>query len=123
MGTRVSIFTKFLIFLIICVFITGSVLANNQQSAEETGSETKIQASNADLEKALFDYTPVPEWLESVLNRLPVEESPLISAKIESEDFNQEIEQSFTSPTKNTPKQTQNSIAELENIPLLYTSP
>ncbi len=123
MGARFSIFVKFPIVATICIFLTVSALANDRQSTEELGAEARIQASNEDLEKALFDYIPVPEWLEAVLNRLPVEQPPELSAKLEKEDFGQEIEQSFTSPTKSAAEDSDSRKTALETIPPLYSSP
>ncbi len=123
MGMRVSSFIKFPIFAIICVFLTASAFADNHQSTEEPGNETKIQSSKDDLEKALSDYTPIPDWLELVLNRIPAEQPLEISAKLEDEDVGEEIEQSVTSPTIITTKTLDSGISRLENIPPLYSSP
>ncbi|MDA8406797.1 MAG: phosphodiester glycosidase family protein [Deltaproteobacteria bacterium] len=103
--------------------VSTPVPADDLQSAPDVKGEVKTIQNDKDLEKALYDYKPIPDWLEAVLNRLPSETGIGLNARVEDESLNKEIEQSFTSPKKQVPSTLVGSIGSLQNIPPLYSSP
>ncbi|MGC8604042.1 MAG: hypothetical protein ACP5VS_10170 [Desulfomonilaceae bacterium] len=98
-------------------------MANDLKTSSGSAVEAEDQKNNKDLDKALFDYRPIPEWLTAVLNWLPNETQGSLSVKLDDESLNKEIEQSFTSPKKQQFSGTGSGIKSLKNIPPLYTSP
>ena len=126
MGKLLLISTKPTFLLILClfvIFISMSVQAEDLKSEPDIRGDVQTQQSDKDLEKALFDYKPIPDWLEAVLNRFPSETGKDLNARLEDEDLNKEIEQSFTSPRKQEPPAAASGTVSLKNIPPLYTSP
>ncbi len=126
MGKRLLISIKPTFLLILCLFfmsVSTPVPADDLQSAPDVKGEVKTIQNDKDLEKALYDYKPIPDWLEAVLNRLPSETGIGLNARVEDESLNKEIEQSFTSPKKQVPSTLVGSIGSLQNIPPLYSSP
>lgn len=123
MGKWLLIFIKSTFLLLLCMFLATSILANDLKTSSGSAVEAEDQKNNKDLDKALFDYRPIPEWLTAVLNWLPNETQGSLSVKLDDESLNKEIEQSFTSPKKQQFSGTGSGIKSLKNIPPLYTSP
>jgi hypothetical protein len=125
-GKLLLISTKPTFLLILClfvIFVSTSVPAEDLKSAPDIRDDVKTQQSDKDLEKALYDYKPIPDWLEAVLNQLPTETGKGLNARVEDESLNKEIEQGFTSPKKQECKAVGGGIGPLSNIPPLYSSP
>ncbi len=126
MGKLLLISRKPTFLLMLClffIFISMSVQAEDLKSEPDIRGDVQTQQSDKDLEKALFDYKPIPDWLEAVLNWFPSETGKDLNARLEDEDLNKEIEQSFTSPRKQDPPAAVTGTVSLKNIPPLYTSP
>ncbi len=123
MGKPFSIYIKPTFLLILCIFLSTSVLANDLGSSAEGGASVELQRDDKGLEKELVDYTPIPDWLDIVLNRFPENTEKGLSAGLHDEDLNKEIEQSFTSPKKQELHLASAGVEPLKNIPPLYTSP
>ncbi len=126
MGKLLLISTKPTFLLILClfiIFVSTSAPAEDLKSATVIRDDVKTRQSNKDLEKALYDYKPIPDWLEAVLNQLPSETGKGLNARVEDEGLNKEIEQGFTSPKKQESKAVGGGIGPLSNIPPLYSSP
>lgn len=124
-GMRVRFFPKLSLIVAVLILTVASVFAYDHQVSVEPTIEPRIEASANDIEKALADYTPIPDWLEALLNR-PPSEAPLdIAANLEPEDLKkeEEIEQGVTSPEKIPPEGSIHGVSKLENIPPLYSSP
>ena len=123
MGKPFSIYIKPTFLLILCIFLSTSVLANDLDSSAEGAASVELQKDDKGVENALFDYTPIPDWLDAVLNRFPENTEKGLSAGLHDEDLNKEIEQSFTSPKKQELHLASAGVEPLKNIPPLYTSP
>jgi hypothetical protein len=115
--------TFLLILCLFVIFVSTSAPAEDLKSAPDIRDDVKTQQSDKDLEKALYDYKPIPDWLEAVLNQLPSETGKGLNARVEDEGLNKEIEQGFTSPKKEESKVVGGGIGPLSNIPPLYSSP
>lgn len=124
MGNRLFMFLK-PTFLMVTFFILGAALvsANESPVSTEDVADNHLQENDKNLEKALFDYAPLPDWLEAVLNGVPEQKENKLSARLDDQDFSNEVEQSFTSPMREELKPAGMGAKALENIPPLYTSP
>lgn len=122
-GKRLLILVKPTFLLIIGIFLSTTVFADDFQGPAERSGEALLPRTNQDLEKILIDYTPISDWLEAVLNCAPQNAGNEVNAKLEGEDLNREIEQSVTSPKKPTTTVLSGKVDSLGNIPPLYSSP
>ncbi len=123
-GNRLFMFLK-PTFLVVMFCILGAALvsANESPVSAEDLADNQLQKNDKNLEKALFDYSPIPDWLEAVLNGVPEQKENKLSARLDDQDFSNEVEQSFTSPLREELQPASMGAKTLENIPPLYTSP
>jgi len=123
-GNRLFMFLK-PTFLVVTFCILGAALvsANESPVSNEDLADNQLQQNNKNLEKALFEYSPIPDWLEAVLNGVPEQKENKLSAKLDDQDFSNEVEQSYTSPMREELQPASMGAKTLENIPPLYTSP
>lgn len=124
MGNRLFMFLKptFLVVMF-CILGASLVSANESPVSTEDVADNHLQENDKNLEKALFEYAPLPDWLEAVLNGVPEQKENKLNARLDDQDFSNEVEQSFTSPMREELQLAGMGIKTLENIPPLYTSP
>jgi len=108
---------KAAILVFIFLTIPNVVPADDIKSSSVAVASVGPQKDDRDFEKSLSDYTPVSEWLSSVLNWLPPENRNSIATPKE-EGLDKGIGESFTSPKEPEPQG-----MCLKDIPSLYTSP
>jgi hypothetical protein len=123
-GNRLFMFLKptFLVVMF-CVLGAALVSANESPVSAQDLADNQLQKNDKNLEKALFDYSPIPDWLEAVLNGVPEQKENKLSARLDDQDLSNEVEQSFTSPLREELQPASMGAKTLENIPPLYTSP
>ncbi|MFA6223193.1 MAG: phosphodiester glycosidase family protein [Desulfomonilaceae bacterium] len=123
-GNRLFMFLKptFLVVMF-CILGASLVSANESPVSTEDVADNHLQENDKNLEKALFEYAPLPDWLEAVLNGVPEQKENKLNARLDDQDFSNEVEQSFTSPMREELQLAGMGIKTLENIPPLYTSP
>lgn len=123
MGNWLLIHIKPAFLALIFVIIPTVILADDIKSSTTDIVNVESRKDNRDLEKALTDSSPIPDWLSAVLNWLPPENHDLKTAAVEEEDLSKEIGQSFTSPKKQEHPVRDGIPISLKDIPPLYTSP
>ncbi len=123
MGNWLLIHIKPAFLALIFVIIPTVILADDIKSSTTDIVNVESRKDNKDLEKALTDSSPIPDWLSAVLNWLPPENHDLKTAAVEEEDLSKEIGQSFTSPKKQEHPVRDGIPISLKDIPPLYTSP
>ncbi|MCL5124063.1 MAG: phosphodiester glycosidase family protein [Deltaproteobacteria bacterium] len=122
-GNWLLIHIKPAFLALIFVIIPTVILADDIKSSTTDIVNVESRKDNKDLEKALTDSSPIPDWLSAVLNWLPPENHDLKTAAVEEEDLSKEIGQSFTSPKKQEHPVRDGIPISFHGILPLYTSP
>ena len=123
MYQRVFIFIKIPLLVLIFLIAPNVVPATQIKSLSDDVASVEPQKENRDLEKDLSDNRPIPDWLSSVLNWIPLTIMILEQPRSNRKNPKEEIDESFTSPKKLEPSVSVANVMSLKDIPPLYTSP
>lgn len=120
---RLLIYIKPVFLVSILLIVSNLVPADYIESSPNEVPSVESKKGNGNSEKVLSDYTPVSDWLSSVLNRLPTENSDNRPVTGKEKDLDIETDKNFISPRKPEPFAQGANILSMQDISPIYMSP
>jgi hypothetical protein len=120
---RLLIYIKPVFLVSILLIVSNVVPADYIESSPNEVPSVESKKGNGNSEKASSDYTPVSDWLSSVLNRLPTENSDNSPITGKEKDLDEETDKDFISPRKPERFAEGANILSLQDISPIYVSP